>query len=114
MTLKTNVIGYLGKATQWGREIIGRATSNLQDILHFTGSGANDTQSGSNIECSEILCMGHPDNTGKVWVRTNTTATVNDAWPLAAGETFQFFVDNLSELEMLVVIDGEKLIVAYA
>lgn len=114
MTISANVIGYLGKATKFGREIVGRANSNIQDILHFTGSGANDTQQGSDIEASEILCMGHPSNTKTVWVRANTTATVNDSWPLAAGETFQFFVDNLSELEMLIVVDGEKLIVAYA
>ena len=36
-----NLLGYLGKATQWGREMIG---ASIQDILHYTGVGANDTQ----------------------------------------------------------------------
>ena len=106
-----SVVAYLGKATARGREMIG---ASIQDITHFTGVGASDTQRGSNVICNELLCMGHPGNTGTVWVRTGTTATVNNAWPLAAGEVFKFNVDNLNELQMLIVASGEKLIVAYA
>jgi len=92
-----------------------RTTSaRLIDILHFTGSGANDTQSGSDVPCSEVMCMGHPDNTGKVWVRSLATATTANAWPLGAGETINISVDNLRDLNMLIVVDGEKLITAYA
>ena len=109
-----SVVGYLGKATAQGREIHGRSGAQLQDILHFTGSGANDTQQGSAVVCTEILCMGHPSNTGKVWVRTGEVASVSNAWPLEAGEIFSFNVDNLSDLQMLIVVDTEKLIVAYA
>ena len=106
-----SVMGFLGRATSSGREIIG---ASIQDILHYTGSGANDTQQGGNVVCNELLVMGHPDNTGKVWVRIGAVATVNNSWPLAAGEIFVFNVDNLSELQMLLVVSGEKLIVAYA
>lgn len=105
------VVGFLGKATTNGREI---AMAQIQDIEHYTGSGANDTQQGDNAECSEIMCMAHPDNAGKVWVRARTTATTSNAWPLAAGEVINFHVDNLSDLQMLIVVDGESLIVAYA
>lgn len=90
------------------------ASARLQDIQHFTGVGANDTQQGDDIPCTEIMCMGHPDNTGKVWVRTAAVATVNNAWPLGAGEVINVSVDNLRDLQMLIVVDGEKLIVAYA
>lgn len=109
-----SIIGFLGKATDKGREIHGRRGTAIQDVLHFTGSGANDEQQGGNIVCTEVLVMGHPDNTGDVWIRTGDAATVNNAWPLAAGEVFSFNVDNLSELQMLIVVSGEKLIVAYA
>ncbi len=107
----TTVKGFLGKATALGREVIG---AKIQDIEHYTASGANDTQQGNNVECSEILCMAHPDNTGNVWVRTSTAATTGNAWPLAAGELFSFNAENLNELRMLIVVDTEKLIVAYA
>lgn len=109
-----SIIGYLGKATKWGREIHGRVGRKLQDIEHFTGVGANDTQQGSDVACQEILCMAHPDNTDKVWVRTGSTATTSNAWSLEKGEVFSFSVDNLNELRMLIVVSGEKLIVAYA
>ena len=110
-----SLIGYLGKATKWGREIWAAPGAKINDIEHFTGSGANDEQQGSDIACSELLCMGHPDNAGRVWVRTGSeAATVNNAWPLDAGETFSFAAANLNELNMLIVVDGEKLIVAYA
>lgn len=106
-----SVKGYLGKATKLGREIFG---AKIQDVKHYTGSGANNTKQGSNDPCAEIMCMAHPDNTGRVWVRTGTTATVNNAWPLNAGEEINFNVANLDELRMLIETSGEKLIVAYA
>ena len=106
--------GYLGKATSLGREIHSRLGTAIQDIVHFTGSGANDQQQGGGVDCGELLCMAHPDNTGRVWVRTGDAATVDNAWPLAAGEWFSFNVTNLSDLQMLIAVDGEKLIVAYA
>lgn len=88
--------------------------ARIQDIKTITGSGANDTVQGSDIECSEIMCMGHPDNTGKVWVRSLVTATTANAWPLAAGNVVTISVDNYRDLEALIVVDGEKLICAIA
>jgi len=92
-----------------------RTTSaRIIDIKHYTGSGANDTQQGNTVPCSEVMCMGHPDNTGAVWVRSLSAATVDNAWPLGAGEVQNMSVDNLRDLHMLFVEDGDKLIVAYA
>lgn len=110
-----SIISYLGKATSRGREIHGTSGAPMQDIEHFTGVGASDEQQGSDIACGELLVMGHPDNTGTVWVRSgDEVASASNAWPLAAGEVFLFNVTNLSELQMLIVVSGEKLIVAYA
>jgi hypothetical protein len=110
------VSGYLGKATQHGREVL---IAQIQDILHYTATAGNQTKQGSDSPgsadpCSEVMCMGHPDNTGKVWVRKGTTATTSNAWPLGPGEVINFNVDNLSDLQMLIVVSGESLIVAYA
>lgn len=85
----------------------------IKDIVHFTGSGANDTQAGDDIECTQCIVMGHPDNGGKIWVRPNLTATASNAWPLDAGDVMGFTLDNLKQLNMLFVVDGEKAIVAY-
>lgn len=94
--------------------VLNTASARIADIVHFTGVGANDTQAGSDIPCTEVLVMGHPDNTGSVWARPDKTATVNNAWPVAAGEVVSFTLDNLKQLNMLIVVDGEKVIVAYS
>jgi len=92
-----------------------RTTSaRIIDIKHFTGSGANDDQQGLDVPCSEVMCMGHPDNAGLVWVRTLSVAQVTDSWPLGAGEVQSMSVDNFRDLQMLIVADGDILIVAYA
>jgi len=92
-----------------------RVTSaRLIDVVHFTATEVNHNLQGSDVPCSEVMCMGHPDNGGNVWVRTLTEATTANAWPLAAGEVKNFSVDNLRDLQMLIVADTEKLIVSYA
>lgn len=89
-------------------------SSRLIDIKHYTATADNQTKQGGNVPCSEVECMGHPSNTGKIWIRTLSTATVSNSWPLGPGEVKNFSVDNLRDLQMLIVVDTEKLIVSYA
>ena len=92
-----------------------RVTSaRLIDIVHYTATADNQTKAGEDVPCSEVECMGHPDNGGKVWIRTLATATTSNSWPLGPGEVKNFSVDNLRDLQMLIAVDTEKLIVSYA
>lgn len=93
--------------------VLNVASARIKDIVHYTGVGANDTQSGDDTPCTECLVMGHPDNGGSVWVRPGATATVNNAWPLAATEVVNITIDNLKQLSMLMVTAGDKIIVAF-
>ena len=93
--------------------VLETTSARLNDIKHYTATEANHAKQGDAIPCSEIMCMGHPDNGGKVWVRTLTAAGLTNSWPLGAGEVINFAVDNLRDLRMLIVFDTEKLIVAY-
>jgi hypothetical protein len=93
--------------------ILETTSARLQDIKHYTADQDNYVKQGHDIPCSEIMVMAHPDNSGKVWVRTLTAATTSNSWPLAAGEVINFAVDNVRDLRMLIVTDTEKLIVAY-
>ena len=93
--------------------VLNVTSARIKEIVHFTGVGANDTQKGFATPCTECMVMGHPDNTGLVWVRPYKGAALSNAWPLAAGEVVGFTLDNLSQLNILIVVDGEKLIVAY-
>ena len=94
--------------------ILYSASPALTDVFHWTAAGANDTMHGDNIVATEVLCIAHPDNTGKVWVRTKKVATVDNAIPLDAGDIIGFSVENLQDLQALIVVNGEKLIVGYS
>lgn len=94
--------------------VLNVASARIKEIVHFTGVGANDTQQGFAAPCTECLVMGHPDNTGLVWVRPYKGAATSNAWPLAASEVVNFTLDNLQQLNMLIVVDGEKVIVGYS
>jgi hypothetical protein len=88
-------------------------SSQCKDIIHVTATSANFTYKGPNVVCSEILVMGHPDNTGRVWVNPNTVAATTNAWPLNKGEVLNLGITNLNMLNLLIVVDTEKAIIAY-
>ena len=99
------------KASESG--ILSVASARIKDIVHIVGVGANSEKIGGNVPCTECLVMAHPDNTDKIWVRPYKMATVNNAWPLSKSEVVGFTLNNLKQLNMLIVVDGEKVIVAY-
>ena len=85
----------------------------VKDIIHITDEDPNYEYQGSNVPCSEVLVAGHPDNTGRVWTRTNKTATVDNAWPLEAGCFFGFSIDNLDQLHLLIPTAADVAIICY-
>ncbi|KKN03555.1 hypothetical protein LCGC14_1106470 [marine sediment metagenome] len=87
--------------------------SELGDIFHVPATSGNFLYTGGDIQCSEVMVMGHPDNTGKVWAKSKVVATVDNAWPLAAGEVIKFSITNLNMLRLLIVTNTEKAIIAY-
>lgn len=90
------------------------ASSPLGDIFHVPASTGNFAYQGKNIACSEVLVMAYPTNASKIWVRTKTIATVDNAWPLDAYDVFSFTITNLNMLHILIVGNGEKAIIAYS
>ncbi len=92
-----------------------RTTSpRVIDIKHLEGSGQNDQVQGSNIPCSEVMCMGDPTNTGTIWVRSLKTATTMNAWPLAAKDVINLSVDNFRDVRALIITHADMLICAIA
>lgn len=85
----------------------------IKDIFHVTATSGNYAYQGENIECSEVLIMGHPDNTGRVWVKPNGTAATTNAWPLNKDDVVGLGITNLNMLNLLIVTDTEKAIIAY-
>ena len=94
--------------------ILFTTSPRLVDVFQWTAGAPNTTKQGDNIVCTEVLCQAHPDNTGRIWVRTKITATANNAFPLDKGDMIGFAVENLSELRALIVANGDTLIVGYS
>lgn len=94
--------------------ILFTTSPRLVDVFQWTAAAPNADKQGDNIVCTELLCMAHPDNTGRIWVRTKTAAAANNAFPLDKGDPIGFSVENLSELRALIVANGDTLIVGYS
>lgn len=85
----------------------------LEDIIHVTATAGDYAYQGPDRKVSEVMVMGHPDNTGNVWARSKVAATVNNSWPLAAKEVIGFSITNLNMLRLMIKVDTEKAIIAY-
>lgn len=90
------------------------AEPRISDTFHWTSVGAGEAKQGENIVATQVLVIAHPDNTGRVWVRTRKAATTANAIPLEKGDPFTFSVENLNELHALIANAGDTLIVTYA
>jgi len=99
------------KASESG--VLNVCSARIQDIVHVTAVGDNDTWHGDNLKTTEVIVYGHPSNTGLVWVRTDKTATVNNAFPVAANTGISIPIDNLKNVHLLIEANGEKAIVLY-
>lgn len=94
--------------------VLYHASPRLADIVHYTAIAPNEAKQGDDISCTEIVCMAHPDNAGRIWVRTMKAAAANNAIPLDKGDVFGFTVDNLNQLYVLTITSGDTLIVGYS
>jgi len=82
-------------------------------IYHETGSGANDVITFGNVPTTEVLIMAYPTNSSKVWAAIGETPTTANGWPLDSGDSVSLALSNLSQLQLLIVGDGEIAILAY-
>lgn len=83
----------------------------LQDIVHYTATGDDETKQGVEVKTSMLMCMAHPDNAGRIWVRVHETASDSNAWPLDKGEVVKFSVTDLSQLHILFKLTDDTLII---
>jgi len=89
------------------------SSSVVGDIYHLLATSNNHLFQGGDIQCSEVMVMGHPDNGDTIWVRTKTQANTNNSWPLLKNEVISFSIGNLSLLRIRIVADTEKAIILY-
>lgn len=112
-----SLVGYDGVSRRLLRSSAGGVlyvtTPRLDNIIHFQATSTPDNWVGDNKKATEVMVMGHPNNTGLIWARTDLAATVDNAWPLAAKEVIGFTVDNLNNLHVMIENTTEKAIIAY-
>lgn len=82
-------------------------------FINVVGSGANDTYDGVALRCSEVIVRAHPDNSSLVWLNVFAAAGVDTGWPLAANEYLILSITDVSRIHLLIVGDGEKVILSY-
>ena len=113
-----SLVGYDGVSRRLLRcstgGILRTSSPRIKDIIHITAVGASDVWVGTDVKATDVLIMGHPDNSSLVWVKNDEVATTNNGWPLASGDIMSLTVDNLNNLHLLIVGDGEIAIVAYS
>jgi len=80
-------------------------------ITNTTGSGANDDITFDDTPTSEVMIMANAANSGDVWINIGAAAAVDTGWPLDAGEFVIISLNNLQDLQMRIVTDGDKIII---
>jgi len=85
----------------------------VKGVVNFPAVGASYDWQGDNIECSEVLVMNDPANTGKVWVNKDAAAAPDVGQPLDSGDWLRWTIKNLKELHIHIVTDTEKVILVY-
>ncbi len=93
--------------------VLAVCSSPVGDILHVLADENNYLYQGGDIQCSEVMIMGHPSNGDTIWVRTKKQADTNNSWPLLKNEVVSFTIHNLSLLRIRIVADTERAIVLY-
>lgn len=112
-----SLVGYDGISRRLLRSTMGgvlhTVTPRIAAITHITADEGNFNWVGSDIKTTEVMITGYPTNTGIVWVSIDEPAGADNAWPLGATDVVSFTLDNLNNLNLLIVTNAEKAIIAY-
>ena len=89
------------------------ASPQAVKVIHQTATVANQVKTFGDIPITEVMIMGHPDNTGLVWVDIADTPSVTDSWPLGSGDVLKISLDNLNRLQVKIIVEGERVVILY-
>lgn len=88
-------------------------TPQVRDIRTEVAGEAVQVKTFTDTPTTEVMIMGHPDNSDKIWVDFGTLPTIWTSWPLDAKDTLIISIDNLNKLQILIVGNGEKALILY-
>ena len=93
--------------------VLAVASNRIKGVYNHTATGPNEAHTPTSIKCSEVIVRAGLNNTGLIWVKPDEAAGVDDGYPLASGEVWQFTIDDISNVRSLIVTSGDKLIIVY-
>ncbi|MBA7704992.1 hypothetical protein ES703_113816 [subsurface metagenome] len=112
-----SLVGYDGVARRLLRSsrsgILYTASPRIHKIVHVARPSDPYVWTGSDIKTTEIMVMGHPSNTGLIWVKNDEAIVAADGWPLGSKEVLNLTLDNLINLNIFFATAGDVAIVAY-
>jgi len=89
------------------------ASPRVKGIANILADEAIYNWQGGDIQTSEVLIQSNPNNSGEIWVNVSAAAAVDTGYPLDAGDSIGFSINNLHSLHIHIVADTEKAIVIY-
>jgi len=99
------------RCSRTGTQFVG--SPPLAAIEKKLATDVNWTWDGGNIETSEVMILADSTNAAAVQVAIDAAVGANNHWPLNAGESLVFSVNNLSRVHINIVADTEIAYVAY-
>ncbi len=104
-----NLAGFLGKATQTGREVITRIVAP-DPFKVITSSAADEVWQGTDDgELAEILIIAGPDNTDAIQFSLYAAVGAANYLPLYAKDSIRFGGIKYSDIHFKFLADGDSI-----
>jgi len=111
---KHDLLGYLGKATQVGREVIGRYAAPEPFYVHTaTADGEAWTWPGVDADVSELLILAGSKNLGSMKLSFYEAVTASNYLPLFGQDSFEAGGIKLSDIYITFETAGDSVHIAY-
>lgn len=106
------LVGYLGRATQQGREVLD--LGSMQPFQMVTSTGAGFTWVGTDTTAlGDLIVLANKDNIGEVRVAVDLAVGAANYFPLKAGDSLGLPGVSLSQVNLWFADNTDKLHLAY-
>lgn len=104
-----NLAGYLGKATQIGREVITRIVAPDPFTIHTSTAVDETWQGDTEQELVEVLLIAGPENTEAIQFSLYTAVDLVNYLPLYAKDSIRFGGIKFSDIHLKFLADGDSI-----
>lgn len=107
--------GYDGEARRLLKCSLGGSLHTVSPpVCCFTNkvsTGPTEDVTFGNIPTTEVMILANANNGGDIWVNVSAAAGVDIGWPLDAGDMLNISINNMAELKLHIVTQGDKAII---